>query len=251
MPRLVRLAWLLAVVAGCRSVSPEPPPPAPPPAPVHPPQPAVRQAAHVAAEDPPVPPDALSLAADCLDRGDDAAAVPHLERHVGEHPDQVVFRAQLAELLARLDRLPEAQAHYEAALAHAQAGPPAARKQLVRYHTRLMEIAKQRADEYAEHLHRGVGLLLVADRLGDDADPADVERVLCKAAAALKEAQAARPDDARPAWYLYRVWAKLDQPRPADKVLRQALAAAPFSRLTPAEASDLAAAGDLAGPGRK
>ena len=241
MPRLLRVASLLAVVAGCQSVSPAPPAD-PPPVPIVQPPPAVRQAAHVTTEDPPATPDALSLAADCLDRGDDAAAVPHLERHVGQHPDQVLFRAQLAELLARLDRLPEAQAHYEAALAHAQAGPPAARKQLVRYHTRLMEIAKQRSDGYAEHLHRGVGLFLVAERLGDDGDPGDVERVLCKAAAALKEAQAARPDDARACWYLYRVWAKLDQPRPADRALRQALAAAPFSRLTPAEASELASA---------
>jgi hypothetical protein len=66
---------------------------------------------------------------------------------------------------------------------------------------------------------------------------------MCKAAAALKEAQTARPDDARPAWYLYRVWSHLDQPRPADRALRQALANAPFSQLTPVEGRELAQAG--------
>jgi tetratricopeptide (TPR) repeat protein len=193
--------------------------------------------------DPPPSPDALSLAADCLDRGDESAAARYLEQHVEEHPDQVVFRARLADLLARLDRLPEAQAQYEAAAACAQDGPPVLKKDLVRYHTRLMEIARARDDAYAEHLHRGIGLYLVAGRLGEPADPGEVERLLCKAAKALKDAQDLRPDDARAAWYLYRVWSKLDQPRPAEKALRRAVANAPFSRLTPAEARDLAFAG--------
>jgi tetratricopeptide (TPR) repeat protein len=246
MPRALHLASLLAVVAGCQSVSPEPEKSAPPA-----PTPAVTQAAAFvrvptkpADERPAEPaPDALSLAADCLDRGDDAGAVNHLEKHVGQHPDHVLFRAQLADLLARLDRLPEAQGHYETATAHAQDGPAAVRKHLVRYHTRLMEIARQRDDTYAEHLHRGIGLYLVAGRIEDGAESDDVERLLCKAATALKEAQSLRPDDARSAYYLYRVWLKLDQPRPAEKALRQALAAAPFSRLTPTEARELALVG--------
>jgi hypothetical protein len=110
-----------------------------------------------------------------------------------------------------------------------------------------MEIARQREDAYAEHLHRGIGLYLVAGRIEDGAESDDVERLLCKAATALKEAQALRPDDARPAYYLYRVWLKLDQPRPAEKALRQALNAAPFCRLTPAESRELALASDSTG----
>ena len=165
----------------------------------------------------PATPDHLSLAADCLERGDDAAAAVHLERHVGENPDQIVFRARLADLLVRLDRLPAAQAQYEAAAAHAHDGPPAARRQLVHYHTRLMEIARSRGDDYAEHLHRGIGLYFVGRRLSDEGSTDEVERILCKAAAALKEAQAARPDEARPAWYLYCIWSHLDQPRPAER----------------------------------
>src|SRR5438105_1143875 len=77
------------------------------------------------------PRDSVELAADCLARGDDAGAASHLTRHVTTHPDQLVFRAQLAEVLARLDRLPEAQAHLTAAAAQAQTGSAAARNRLV------------------------------------------------------------------------------------------------------------------------
>ncbi|HJZ92710.1 MAG TPA: hypothetical protein VKE40_17675 [Gemmataceae bacterium] len=185
--------------------------------------------------------DALSLAADCLGRGDEAAAADHLASHVAKYPDQVLFRTQLADLLLRLDRLPEARRHFEAAVAQSQEGPPAARKRLVHCHTRLMEIARAREDDYAEHLHRGIGLYLVGAQLAAD-EPGEAERLLCKATGELKEARARRPDDARTAWYLYRVWTELDQPKPAAKALRQAAAAAPFADLTPAEARGLAVA---------
>jgi len=259
MGRAVRRALLLAAVAGCQS-TPAPPPPAPvprpmsfrmtappaeppAPAPARTPDPAPAPAKETVAVEPPTPDDPLTLAADCLERGDLPAAVGHLEAHVREFPDQVIFRAQLADLLARLERLPEAQAHFEAAAACAQDGPPVVQKERVHYHTRLMEIAQERHDEYAEHLHRGVGLYLVAARLVErDGDPAEIERLLCKAALALKDAQAKRPEDARAAWYLYKVWSQLDQPRPAAKALRQAAAAAPFSTLTACEARDLAMA---------
>jgi tetratricopeptide (TPR) repeat protein len=209
------------------------PAPAPTPAPPR----------ETAAVEPTTPDDPLTLAADCIERGDLPAAARHLEAHVRAYPDQIIFRAQLADLLARLERLPEAQAQFEATAAQAQEGPPVVQKERVHYHTRLMEIAQERHDEYAEHLNRGIGLYLVAARLaGRDGDPGDVERLMCKAALALQDAQTRRPDDARPAWYLYRVWSQLDQPRPAAKALRQAMAAAPFSTLTPVEARDLALA---------
>lgn len=189
------------------------------------------------------PKESLELAADCLARGDDAGAANHLSRHVTSHPDQLVFRAQLADLLARLDRLPEAQAHLSTAAAQAQSGSAAARGRLVHYHTRLMEIARLRGDEYGEHLNRGIGLYLVAMRLAKQGESSEAERLFCKSAAALKEAQASRPDVARPSWYLYCVWQQLDQPRPAQKALQKAIANAPFSDLTPAEARELASAG--------
>jgi tetratricopeptide (TPR) repeat protein len=250
MPRRVRLALLLAVVAGCQADSSKPPQSPRAVQAAAQPSARVRQAAFQQAStrpptrppEPPATPDELSLAADCLERGDDAAAVVHLERHVAEHPEQIVFQAQLAEVLARLNRLSEAQLHFEAAVAHAQDGPAAARRELVHYHTRLMEIARTRQDDYAEHLHRGIGLYLVGSRVAEKGESGGAERLLCKAAAALKEAQADRPDDARAAWYLHRVWARLEQPRPADRALRKAIACAPFSRLTAAESRDLALA---------
>ena len=258
MGRVLLRASLLAAVAGCQAVPPDPvavpPPPRPatvrplaPPAEPPPPPPArtVSLAEPAAPDD-----DPLTLAADCLEQGDLPAACRHLAAHVRRHPDQVVFRAQLADLLARQDRLPEAQAHFEAAATQAQDGPPVVRRERVHFHTRLMEIAQKRGDEYAELLHRGIGLYLVAARLAErDADPGDVERLMCKAVKALAAAQEQRPDDARAAWYLYRVWTHLDQPRPAARALRQATAAAPFSTLTPAEARDLALAGRPSGGG--
>lgn len=182
--------------------------------------------------------DPLTLALAALDRGDDSVAATQLGLHVRRNPDQVVFQAQLAELLYRLDRLPEARVEFEAIAARAQEGPSAVRRQAVHCHTRLMEIARVRSDEYAERLNRGIGLFLIAARLGEagpDADAGDVERMLCKAAADLKSARDLRPGDGRAAWYLYRVWTMLDQPQPAAKALRAARATAPFSALTPAE----------------
>lgn len=261
MGRVVRRALLLAAFAGCQSTPAPPAPPAPPAAPqklapVRPTAPAPEAprptpapalapapAKETIAAEPATPDDPLTLAADCIERGDLPAAARHLEAHIRAYPDQIIFRAQLADLLARLERLPEAQAQFEEAVAQAQDGPPVVQKERVHYHTRLMEIAQERHDEYAEHLNRGIGLYLVAARLAArDGDPGDVERLLCKAALALQDAQTKRPDDARPAWYLYRVWSQLDQPRPAAKALREAAAAAPFSALTPVEARDLALA---------
>src|SRR4051794_27926436 len=121
MGRAVLRASLLTALAGCQAAPPPQPAPRPvaarpvarPPQPPPPPPPPAPPPA--AAAEPAAPDDPLTLAADCLERGDLTAAARHLEVHVREFPDQVVFRAQLAELLCRLDRLPEAQAHFEAA----------------------------------------------------------------------------------------------------------------------------------------
>src|SRR5262249_8213644 len=84
--------------------------------------------------------DPLTLVAECLERGDRASAANHLEDYVRLHPDQLMFRAQLAELLLRLGRDRAAKAHYEQFITDAQAATGAPRKQLVNAHTRLMEI---------------------------------------------------------------------------------------------------------------
>jgi predicted Zn-dependent protease len=174
----------------------------------------------VAAAQPPAPagPDSLALAAECLERGDRAGAAVHLEAHVRLHPDQLMFRAQLAELLLRLGRDRDAKAHYERFAADAQAATGAPRTHLVTAHTRLMEIAQRADDRFAEVFHRGVGLLLLVkaqDKLPDrDADFA--EEMLCKAIKALAEAKELKPADPRVRVYLAEAYDRSGNRRAAD-----------------------------------
>ena len=116
-----------------------------------------------------------------------------------------MFRAQLAELLLRLDRTTEAKAEFEQFIAAAQDATGPARGHVVHCHTRLMEIAQRAADPFAEAFHRGVGLVLVVTSLDatgatDDADSR--EEIVCLAVTALTEARERRPTDPRAALYL-------------------------------------------------
>jgi len=151
-------------------------------------------------------PDTLTLAAECLERGDRAGAATHLECYVCRHPDQLMFRAQLAEMFLRLGRDGVARAHFERFAADTQSATGPVRNQLISAHTRLMEIAERAGDRFGEHFHRGVGLLLLAreqDRLlSADADPTFAEEMTCKALAALREAKELKPSDARTRAYL-------------------------------------------------
>jgi hypothetical protein len=199
--------------------------------------------------------DSVQQAASCVERGDEAGAVPHMLHHVQAHPDQIMIRAYLAELLLRLKRLPEAQRHFERFIADAQQVTGPANQHLIHCHTRLMEIAQDREDAYSEHLHRGIGLLLLARQKGVLAqadDPALPQKLLCRAAKELNEAQTLQPGEARPCIYLFEVWTALDQPLPASKALRQARAETAFStHLTPAEHQMLALASSYELPGRR
>jgi len=118
-----------------------------------------------------------------------------------------------------------------------------ATKHLVHCYSRLMEIAEAEDDEYAEHLNRGIGLYVLACERAHLPNPNEgelsVEAVLCKAAGELTMARMVRRDEARPCWYLYAVWSRLDQRQPALRHLREADALAPFTFLTPAERRDL------------
>jgi len=58
----------------------------------------------------------LSLADAHLENGDEAAACPVLAQYVAAHPEQLLIRAQYAELLLRLQRLDEARAELECAV---------------------------------------------------------------------------------------------------------------------------------------
>ena len=62
----------------------------------------------------------LSLAAAYLEMDDEAAALPPLTRYVSAHPEQMVIRVHLADLLLRLKRSSEAQAEFERCVAGVQ-----------------------------------------------------------------------------------------------------------------------------------
>lgn len=185
----------------------------------------------------------LSLAAAYVQQGDGAAAAKHLAEYLAAFPEHHVVRVHFAELLLRLHRPHEARAQFERFIADVQDDPELGPKHLIHCHSRLMEIAEDEGDEYAEHLHRGIGLyLLGCERAGlpePDEGELSVESVLCKAAGELTMAHLARRDEARPCWYLYAVWSRLGQRQPALRHLREADATAPFSYLTPGEKRDL------------
>ena len=151
-----------------------------------------------------------------------------------------MIRAYLAEILFKQKRYLDAQDHFEHFIADAQNVEGPARKQILHCHTRLMEIAQERDDSYGEHLHRGIGFVLLARQLetasaGGEAEPGFRERLLCKASAELTRAAKLRPDEPRPPCYLFEVWTKLDQPRSADKSLRTAKHLAALLPLAPSE----------------
>ncbi len=190
------------------------------------------------AQDPELVRNYLSLAAAYLALGQDELAAEQLERYLRTQPDHCVVRGQYAELLLRLDRTEAARAQFERFDADLQDHDALARQHLVHCHSRLLDIAQAEEDEYAMHLHRGIGLYWLARRRGElsdaDAEPSS-EGLLCQAASELTLARRRRPDEARPCWYLHEVWACLGQDQPARRWLRAAESAAPFSYLTPAE----------------
>jgi tetratricopeptide (TPR) repeat protein len=192
----------------------------------------------------------LSLAAACLDKGDDEGAAPHLAQYLAAKPSHFTVRAHYAELLLRLREFRAARLQYERFEADVQEHEDLARQELVHCHSRLMEIAEQEDDDYAAHLHRGIGLYLLAsqqDLLPEDEDGMSAEDLLCKAAGELTLARRERPEEARPCWYLFAVWSQLAQRQPAARWLRAAETAAAFSYLTPTERRGLELAGrDLA-----
>jgi tetratricopeptide (TPR) repeat protein len=180
----------------------------------------------------------LSLAAAHLQVGDESRACPHLAQYVAAQPEHVIVRLRYADLLLRMHQPRAARAEFERFDADAQDHDEVETRHLIHCHSRLMEVAEQEGDDYAEHLHRGIGLFFLArerDGLEDPDGPLSTEGLLCKAAAELTVARALQPAEARPCWYLAQVWSRLAQQQPARRWLRAADAAAPFSYLTPAE----------------
>jgi thioredoxin-like negative regulator of GroEL len=194
---------------------------------------------------PPAPAeDALTRAADCLDRGDEAGALPHLRAHLDSYPDALMIRAHLAELLLKHGKPEDARGQFERFVAEAQRATGPANAHLIHCHARLMAIAEQTGDAYCESLHRGVGLVLLVRKW--DADPnrrdeCTAEQTLTKAAAALRAAATERPGDPRAYLYLSETYARLGQPSAARMALRAARAGLPDPAVTPDERERIAA----------
>lgn len=237
----MRARWLavgLIGVIGCRTLLEpvEQPPPDPLPAaerghqtaPLAPPLPAGEGVGGRGLDEP----DHLTLAADALARDDRPAAATHLTAYVRAHPDQPMFRAQLAELLFRLGRHPDARAEFERFVADADGAGGTVGGHRVHCHTRLMLIGRAAGDRFAERFHRGAGLLLLAAALGDD--PA-AEPALCQALDALTEAKGVRPADPRVHVYLGDAYEMTGNRRAAEVARATARNLAGPGDLTPAE----------------
>lgn len=184
----------------------------------------------------------LSLAAAHLERGDEASACQHLQQYVAVHPKQLRVRMHLAELLFRAKRAEDAEHEFEQCDASAQEFGKSVHAQRIRFHSRLTKLAQARNDRYATHLHRGIGLYLLARERAELPDPegnVSMEGLLIQSAGELAEARMLRPEEARPCWYLYEVWSELGQRQPAQRWLNKASATAPFSYLTAIEHRDL------------
>jgi hypothetical protein len=152
--------------------------------------------------------------------------------------DPLLIRLHHADLLVKHHRQAEAKTQYELSIREAEEMSPTPLRQLVHCHSKLMDLAISEEDDFAEHLHRGVGLYYLAcqsDDVGGTAGKLNVESLLCQSAGELSLAKLQQPNEARPCWFLYQVWVKLDQKRPAARNLHDAEKTSSFSYLTPAE----------------
>jgi tetratricopeptide (TPR) repeat protein len=184
----------------------------------------------------------LSLAAAYLAQDQEEQAAEQLKQYLLAQPNHYLVRGQYAELLLRLDRLGDAREQFERFEADLQDHDTGAGPQLVQCHGRLMDIATRIDDDYARHLHRGIGLYWLARQHGESTEESDdlsTESLLCQSASELVQARRERPNEARPCWYLHEVWSRLAQRQPAMRWLRAAEDGAAFSYLTPAEKREL------------
>lgn len=184
----------------------------------------------------------LTLAAAQLEKGDEAGACAHLALYLASHPEHTVVRVHFAELLLRQNHPDAAREQFERFEAEAQEHAGISIGQRIRCESRLAKMAEAREDLYEEHLHRGIGLYLLAlDRIGqpDERRELRVEALLFKAASELTQARSISPDEARPHWYLHEVWSRLGQRQAALRRLKAAATAADFTHLTPTEHRDL------------
>ena len=193
----------------------------------------------------------LSLAAALLAQGDESQACDQLRQFLAFEPDHRNARSFYAELLCKRGQSLEARVQFEQTIAACHEENPIDARHLLHCHTRLFALAEAAEDDYETHLQRGLGLYWLAQaraQLGEPAGDLPVEALLCKAAGSLVAAHALSPEEARPCWYLYRIWRQQAQQHQAGRWLRAAQDAALFTALTPAELRSLqiaSQAGDL------
>jgi tetratricopeptide (TPR) repeat protein len=143
----------------------------------------------------------LSLAAAYVAQGKEDAACVHLAQFLQTNPDHPSARLYLAELLMRRGEHSHARHQFDQIIAQAQDQAQEDLNQLLHCHGRVTEIAQVTEDEYTLHLHRGIGLFLLArslTSLGMDQNVFSSEALLCKAAAELVQARNLRPEEAKP-----------------------------------------------------
>lgn len=170
---------------------------------------------------------------ECLEKGDDATACVHLARHIAAHPDHLSLRAQYAELLFNQERWLEAREEFDRFAAVAQERGAGLLPLLIHAHSRLMELAEMREDDYQVHLQRGIGLYCLAQKQAqDEEEELSVEGLLFKAASELSQAHQLQPGQARPCWYLYSTWRGLAQRQSAQRWLKDTSDRAADSFLT-------------------
>ena len=191
-------------------------------------------------------PSHLLLAAACIEKGDDAQACHHLGLFLADHPEHRNARFYHAELLLKLGRHRQAAGQFELAIRYEQGAPEPDVKHLVHCHTQLVRIGEELDDGYLAHLHRGIGMLLLARQRTQIDEPSaelSTESLLCKATAELTRAHSLRPHAVRPCWYLHVAWRQLAQHGVARRWLAEAQRHPVLADLTPAESRDLHLAG--------
>lgn len=179
----------------------------------------------------------LLKATAALEAQDFQAAASALHRYVLLYPDAALIRMQLGELRFNQHQLDEAEVQYRAALGEV-IDPPLPLHCKLHGHSRLMEIAAERHDRFLEELHRGIGLLLLAEhRLAtpNKENMVSGEQLLGKARTALVKASTLSPTDARPALYLTTVWHLMLQPANANSAYDKASQLSTLSSLTATE----------------
>jgi thioredoxin-like negative regulator of GroEL len=237
----MRQAWLTLVLVcvGCQSFTERPPARLPPPAqlPVNDlptPQPLAEMEQK-----------AIKQAKELADHKQENEACALLADFVGKYPDRCEAHLVYGSLLLQTKQIEAARGEFEEFLKRCKDTRPERIRMLIQAHEGLADIAKGSSDVYGEHLHRGIGLYLMTlnhngYKVGETVFPN--ARLLDEALKALNKAHEMRPDEARPCWYIHRVYLAMNQMEQAEEFLKLTDQRAANTRLTPLErhALDLA-----------